>query len=69
MEDEAGEQFDSPFGPAIVSHHCPNDGAVEGLRCREVPAFAVRYHPEAAAGPHDAAWVFDEFVSLMSGGR
>jgi carbamoyl-phosphate synthase small subunit len=62
---EAGERFDTPFGAAHVSHHCPNDGTVEGLRCTDVPAFSVQYHPEAAAGPHDAAVLFDEFVALM----
>jgi len=62
---EAGERFDTPFGAAHVSHHCPNDGTVEGLRCTDVPAFSVQYHPEAAAGPHDAAVLFDEFISLM----
>jgi carbamoyl-phosphate synthase small subunit len=72
LEGEAGETFDTPFGAATVSHHCPNDGSVEGLRCAEVPAFSVQYHPEAAAGPHDAAVLFEEFVSLMEreeGGR
>ena len=65
LEGEAGERFDTPFGAATVSHHCPNDGTVEGLRCVDVPAFSVQYHPEAAAGPHDAAVLFDEFTSLM----
>jgi carbamoyl-phosphate synthase small subunit len=65
LEGEAGERFDTPFGTAVVSHHCPNDGTVEGLRCVDVPAFSVQYHPEAAAGPHDAAVLFDEFVSLL----
>jgi carbamoyl-phosphate synthase small subunit len=65
LEGEAGERFDTPFGAAHVSHHCPNDGTVEGLRCTDVPAFSVQYHPEAAAGPHDAAVLFDEFVALM----
>ncbi|HEX4705863.1 MAG TPA: glutamine-hydrolyzing carbamoyl-phosphate synthase small subunit [Pseudonocardiaceae bacterium] len=69
LEGEAGERFDTPFGPAEVSHHCPNDGTVEGLRCADVPAFSVQYHPEAAAGPHDAALLFDEFVSLLERGR
>nr|MDT0657167.1 glutamine-hydrolyzing carbamoyl-phosphate synthase small subunit [Micromonospora sp. DSM 115978] len=66
---EAGERFDTEFGPATVSHHCPNDGTVEGLRCLAVPAFSVQYHPEAAAGPHDAQSLFDEFVALMDGNR
>lgn len=56
----------TPFGPAEVSHVCLNDGVVEGLRCRDVPAFSVQYHPEAAAGPHDAAYLFDRFVDLMA---
>lgn len=65
LEGAAGQRFDTPFGAAHVSHHCPNDGTVEGLRCTDVPAFSVQYHPEAAAGPHDAAVLFDEFVALM----
>ncbi|WP_433396533.1 glutamine-hydrolyzing carbamoyl-phosphate synthase small subunit [Streptomyces sp. CA-146814] len=69
VEGEAAERFDTPYGRAMVSHHCPNDGAVEGLRCLDVPAFSVQYHPEAAAGPHDAAALFDEFTTLMSGDR
>jgi carbamoyl-phosphate synthase small subunit len=65
LEGEAGQRFESPFGPAEVSHYCPNDGAVEGVRALEVPAFSVQYHPEAAAGPHDAAPLFDQFVTMM----
>lgn len=65
VEGEPGERFDSDFGPAVVSHSCPNDGTVEGLTCLEVPAFSVQYHPEAAAGPHDAAYLFDRFRELM----
>jgi carbamoyl-phosphate synthase small subunit len=65
LEGEPGERFDTPYGRAVVSHHCPNDGCVEGVRALEVPAFGVQYHPEAAAGPHDAAVLFDEFVGLM----
>ncbi len=65
LEGEPGERFDTPFGQAVVSHYCPNDGCVEGVRALDVPAFSVQYHPEAAAGPHDAAPLFDEFVSLM----
>ena len=58
--------FSTPFGMAEVSHVCLNDDVVEGLRCLDVPAFSVQYHPEAAAGPHDAAGLFDEFAALMS---
>ncbi|WP_328971326.1 glutamine-hydrolyzing carbamoyl-phosphate synthase small subunit [Streptomyces sp. NBC_00239] len=56
---------DTPFGRAEVSHVCLNDDVVEGLRLLDQPAFSVQYHPEAAAGPHDAAYLFDRFTSLM----
>lgn len=58
---------DTPYGRAEVSHVCLNDGVVEGLRLLDQPAFSVQYHPEAAAGPHDAAYLFDRFAGLMSG--
>jgi carbamoyl-phosphate synthase small subunit len=58
--------FDTPFGPARVTHVGLNDDVVEGLALLEQPAFSVQYHPEAAAGPHDAAYLFDRFVELMS---
>jgi carbamoyl-phosphate synthase small subunit len=61
--------FDTPFGVAEVSHICLNDGVVEGLRCHDVPAFSVQYHPEAAAGPHDAAYLFDRFTALLTGAQ
>jgi carbamoyl-phosphate synthase small subunit len=58
------------FGAATVSHVCLNDDVVEGLEVRgdsgDLSAFSVQYHPEAAAGPHDAAYLFDRFVDLMS---
>ncbi|KUL48461.1 carbamoyl phosphate synthase small subunit [Streptomyces violaceusniger] len=60
---------DTPFGRAEVSHVCLNDNVVEGLRLLDRPAFSVQYHPEAAAGPHDAAYLFGRFVSLMEGQR
>ncbi|MFF1874334.1 glutamine-hydrolyzing carbamoyl-phosphate synthase small subunit [Streptomyces sp. CB03911] len=58
---------DTPYGRAQVSHVCLNDDVVEGLQCLDTPAFSVQYHPEAAAGPHDAAYLFDRFVDLMAG--
>lgn len=61
-----GEPFATPWGPAEVSHLCLNDGVVEGLRLLDRPAFSVQYHPEAAAGPHDAAGLFDRFIDLMA---
>jgi carbamoyl-phosphate synthase small subunit len=50
---------------ADVTHVNLNDGVVEGIACRDVPAFSVQYHPEAGPGPHDARYLFDEFESLM----
>ncbi|MEW2444310.1 glutamine-hydrolyzing carbamoyl-phosphate synthase small subunit [Micromonospora marina] len=56
------------FGGVQVSHVCLNDNVVEGLRAVDVPAFTVQYHPEAAAGPHDADYLFDRFAELIEGG-
>jgi carbamoyl-phosphate synthase small subunit len=59
----------TPYGMAEVSHVCLNDDVVEGLRLLDddgaLLAFSVQYHPEAAAGPHDAAYLFDRFVDLL----
>ncbi len=63
---EAGEEFGTPYGRAQITHTCPNDGCVEGMAGIDFPAFSVQYHPEAAAGPHDAADLFDRFVTLMT---
>ncbi|MGW0773869.1 glutamine-hydrolyzing carbamoyl-phosphate synthase small subunit [Streptomyces sp. NPDC002835] len=57
---------ETPYGRAEVSHVCLNDNVVEGLQLLDQPAFSVQYHPEAAAGPHDAAYLFDRFTTLMS---
>ncbi|HET8959096.1 glutamine-hydrolyzing carbamoyl-phosphate synthase small subunit [Nocardioides sp.] len=63
------EPTTTPYGVATVSHVCLNDDVVEGLELRDdgggLQAFSVQYHPEAAAGPHDAAYLFDRFVDLM----
>ncbi|MEO6879839.1 MAG: glutamine-hydrolyzing carbamoyl-phosphate synthase small subunit [Mycobacteriaceae bacterium] len=67
VEGEAGERFDTPFGPAFISHTCPNDGTVEGVALLDGSAFSVQHHPEAAAGPHDAATLFDRFITQMGG--
>jgi carbamoyl-phosphate synthase small subunit len=62
---------ETPYGNATVSHVCLNDDVVEGLELRDqagsLRAFSVQYHPEAAAGPHDAAYLFDRFCDLMGG--
>jgi carbamoyl-phosphate synthase small subunit len=57
---------DTEFGRAQVGFVCLNDDVVEGLECLDVPAFSVQFHPEAAAGPHDAQSLFDRFVALMA---
>ena len=57
--------FTTVFGRGEVTHVGLNDGVVEGLRLLDRPAFSVQYHPEAAAGPHDANYLFDRFVELM----
>jgi carbamoyl-phosphate synthase small subunit len=60
-------QADTVPGGADVTHVNLNDGTVEGLRVRGVPAFSVQHHPEAGPGPHDAAYLFTEFTELMTG--
>ena len=57
------------YGRVRVSHIDLNDDVVEGLQCLDIPAFSVQYHPEAAAGPHDAAYLFDRFVELMKSSK
>ena len=61
----------TPYGEASVSHVCLNDDVVEGLELRNadgaLTGFSVQYHPEAAAGPHDAGYLFDRFLDLMEG--
>ncbi|WP_433269261.1 glutamine-hydrolyzing carbamoyl-phosphate synthase small subunit [Micromonospora vinacea] len=59
--------IDTDFGGVRVSHVCLNDNVVEGLRAVDLPAFTVQYHPEAAAGPHDADYLFDRFADLIEG--
>ena len=59
-------EFSTVYGRGEVTHVCLNDDVVEGLQLLDRPAFSVQYHPEAAAGPHDAAYLFDRFVDLMT---
>ncbi len=72
VEAPLDELVSTPFGgAAAVSHVCLNDDVVEGLELRDdagrLRAFSVQYHPEAAAGPHDAGYLFDRFADLMRG--
>lgn len=57
---------DGELGRVTQSHVNLNDGVNEGLRCHDVPAFSVQYHPESAPGPHDARYLFDDFCTLMT---
>ena len=65
-----GEPTETPYGIAEVSHVNLNDDVVEGLRLTDADghllSFSVQYHPEAAAGPHDAGYLFDRFVDVMA---
>ncbi len=64
-----GEDAETPYGIARVSHICLNDNVVEGLELRrdgELVAFSVQYHPEAAAGPHDSTHLFDRFTAMLA---
>jgi carbamoyl-phosphate synthase small subunit len=60
---------DGPFGSVVETHVNLNDGTNSGIRCVDVPAFSVQYHPESAPGPHDSRYLFDDFCDLMKGGR
>lgn len=53
------------FGRVAVTHVSLNDHSIEGMACLDRPVFSVQYHPEASPGPHDSAYLFDEFVQLM----
>lgn len=57
------------FGRVEVSHFSLNDNVVEGLRCLDMDAFSVQYHPEAAAGPHDSNYLFDRFRDMVVASR
>ena len=67
--DGATKAPEERFGRVEVSHVSLNDDVVEGLACLDIPAFSVQYHPEAAAGPHDSAYLFDRFIDLMEAER
>ena len=60
--------WSSKFGSVALTHFDLNDGTLEGLRCLDVPAYSVQYHPEAAPGPHDSRYLFSSFADLIVGG-
>jgi carbamoyl-phosphate synthase small subunit len=66
-KDAAGRAL-TDYGAVTFTHRNLNDGTLEGLRCLDVPAASVQYHPEAAPGPHDSRYLFDAFRSMMEGG-
>ena len=61
----AGTVAETPHGRIELTHWNLNDDTLEGLRCLDIPAFSVQYHPEAAPGPHDSRHLFHEFRALM----
>ncbi|WP_128889773.1 glutamine-hydrolyzing carbamoyl-phosphate synthase small subunit [Corynebacterium pelargi] len=65
LKGEAGKPFQTPYGTAQVTHTCLNDDTVEGVALENGMAFSVQYHPESAAGPHDANPLFDQFIELI----
>jgi carbamoyl-phosphate synthase small subunit len=65
VEAPMDRNFGTVYGAGYVTHISLNDGVVEGLELLERPAFSVQYHPESAAGPHDASYLFDHFADLM----
>jgi carbamoyl-phosphate synthase small subunit len=68
---DGGPEVQSPegFGRVRVSHVSLNDDVVEGIECLDIPAFSVQYHPEAAAGPHDANYLFDRLIEVIENNR
>ena len=59
----------TPYGRVQLTHRSLNDDAVEGMRCLDLPAYSVQYHPEASPGPHDAGYLFHRFTDLMAKGK
>jgi carbamoyl-phosphate synthase small subunit len=64
-ESKESRGIQTPYGPAAISHVSLNDHSVEGMRLVEQPVLSVQYHPEASPGPHDPAYLFQEFSLLM----
>ncbi|TVM00456.1 MAG: carbamoyl phosphate synthase small subunit [Candidatus Brocadia sp. WS118] len=62
---QEGSVHKSPYGNVEITHINLNDKSVEGLKCHDIPAFSVQYHPEASPGPHDASYLFERFIEMM----
>ena len=60
-----GVDLDSLPENVIPTHINLNDNTLEGLRCNDVPAFSVQYHPESSPGPHDSRYLFQQFIDMM----
>jgi carbamoyl-phosphate synthase small subunit len=67
VKDAAGRAL-TDYGPVVFSHRNLNDGTLEGIRCVDIPASSVQYHPEAAPGPHDARYLFERFRAMLEAG-
>lgn len=62
---EAAPVVETRYGKLALTHLSLNDYSIEGMVCMDYPVFSVQYHPEAAPGPHDASYLFEEFLRLM----
>lgn len=60
---------ETKYGPVAISHLSLNDDAVEGMACLDHPVFSIQYHPEASPGPHDSAYLFEQFAQTMEKGH
>ncbi len=67
-KDSFSSPWTTPYGRVQLTHTSLNDDAVEGMRCLDLPAYSVQYHPEASPGPHDASYLFRRFTDLMAKG-
>ena len=59
-------EVESGFGAVVPTHQNLNDGTLEGFECRDIAAFSVQYHPEAAPGPNDASRLFERFADVLA---
>ena len=57
--------INTPYGRVTISHMSLNDDSIEGMMWLDQPVMSVQYHPEASPGPHDSAYLFEQFVTMM----